>query len=410
MATSTCGSGHWPAVFAALALAALASVVGCSRQPWVNPPPEILYHTWYNLPPVPDAHPDPAQEIVAGLDAAFRSTPVPTPPPATAETRPLNILVLSGGGKYGAYTAGVLNGWTANGTRPQFDVVTGISSGALLAIYAFLGPQYDERSMTSFTATRLRELYRIRPFRYPITIGAIASTQPFAEVLEREANDQIVAEIAEAHCTGRRLFVATGNRTTSRPTIWDIGAIAASGRPDAAILVRKILLASASHPGFTPGVELDVVVNGVHYRELHGDAGNLIQAFVQTANGMPPTSNVYVVTAGKWERDPVTENPGVVQTVAAATSTTLYALYRADVRNIYTLCAINRSRFHFLEMPREVRAEAGSLNFDEEEMQRLFQTGFAQAKGGIPWRFNPPGSQPGETQIPRTGLDFVLPE
>src|SRR5581483_4954397 len=62
------------------------------------------------------------------------------------------ILVLSGGGAWGAYGAGFLNGWSQRpaamgGQRPQFDVVTGISVGAIMAPYAFLGPRYDARLM-----------------------------------------------------------------------------------------------------------------------------------------------------------------------------------------------------------------------------------------------------------------------
>src|SRR5207244_2203406 len=100
---------------------------------------EQLGHAWHNrTQPTPDAYPDPNQTVVAGLDAAFGHNPNPTPPPPQTETRPLNVLAVSGGGKYAAYAAGLLQGWTQSGTRPQFDVVTGISSGALIAIYAFL--------------------------------------------------------------------------------------------------------------------------------------------------------------------------------------------------------------------------------------------------------------------------------
>ena len=410
MATSLCGRGRWPLAFAAFALAALAAVIGCSGRPWVNPPPEILDRTWYNVPPPPDAYPDPDQTLAAGLDAAFGNNPAPTPPPPSTETRPLNVLALSGGGKYAAFCAGVLSGWTANGTRPPFDMVTGVSSGALLAVYAFLGPKYDERATRGFTSIRRRDLYRVRPFFGPLALGALASTKPFAELLEREVNDEVVAEIAQAHREGRRLFVATGNRTTFRPVIWDVGAIAASGRPDAGCLVRKVLLASSSHPAFTPPVEFDVVVNGVRYRELHGDCGNLMQAFVRTANGLPPSSNVYLVTAGKWNRDPVDRRPGVLRTAAAAASVTLYALYQADVMNIYGLCAVTRSRFHLLNMPEEVKVEPGSLNLDQGELRKMYDAGFAAAQGGIPWRRTVPGTQPGETLMPRTGLEFVVPE
>jgi hypothetical protein len=289
-------------------------------------------------------------------------------------------------------------------------VVTGISSGALLAVYAFLGPEYDGRVEELFVNIGRRDLFRLRPILGPFVRGSLASTAPFAELIEREVDDAVVARIARAHCEGRRLFVATGNRTTLGPAIWDLGAVAASGRPDAGPLVRKILLASSSHPGFAPPVELDVTVNGVRYRELHGDGGNLIQAFVRTGNGLPPGSNVYVVTAGKYYRDPQDKRPGALSTITTAASNTLYALYRADVTNLYALCAVTRSRFHLIATPPDVTVTAGSLSFDREEQRQLFDVGYQQAASGTSWRNTPPGSQPGETLTPRAGLDFLVPD
>src|SRR5262245_58061486 len=166
MATSSPGRGRWLAALApALVAAAVGAVgVGCSREPWVNPPEELLGRSWQNLhQPTPDTYPDPAQTAAAGLDAAFGHNPNPTPPPLQPATRPLNVRSLSGGGKYASYSAGVVCGWTAGGTRPQFDVVTGISSGALLAVYAFLGPQYDQRVEELFVNVSRRDLFRLRP-------------------------------------------------------------------------------------------------------------------------------------------------------------------------------------------------------------------------------------------------------
>ncbi len=392
----------------ALALAALAACVGCSSRPWTNPPDELLGRPWQNVSqPALDAYPDPAQTTAAALDAAFGNNPTPTPSPSQTETRPLNVLALSAGGKYTAYAAGVLNGWTAAGTRPQFDVVTGVSGGALLAIFAFLGPEYDSRAAENFINVGRRDLFRIYPVTGPLTRGAFASTEPFAELIAREVNDCVVAQIAQAHRQGRRLFVVTGNRTSLRMAIWDVGAVAASGRPDAAALVRKIVLAAASHPGFAPPVEFDVTLNGVRYRELHGDGGNLTQAFVRTANGLPPGSNVYIVSAGKAYRDPKAEQPRAVSTIAAAASNTLYSLFRADAANLYTLCAVTRSQFHLIVTPPEVKVSPGSLAFDHDDQQLLFDTGYRQGMTGTDWRSTPPGSQPWETLVPRTGLDFV---
>jgi predicted acylesterase/phospholipase RssA len=408
MATPSSGRGRRFTALAPVLTVALATALGCSGQPWVNPPEELLGRPWQNVPqPTPDTYPDPLQTTTAGLDAAFGHNPNPTPAPAQPETRPLNVLAISAGGKYAASAAGVLNGWTAAGTRPQFDVVTGVSGGALLAVYAFLGPQYDARAEELFVNISRRDLFRIRPVTGLIHRNAVASTEPFAELIEHEVNDAVVAELAREHCAGRRLFVATGNRTSLRLAIWDLGAVAASGRPDAAALVRKILLAAASHPGFAPAVEFDVTLNGVHYRELHGDGGNLTQAFVRTANGLAPGSNVYVVSAGKYYRDPQEERPRAFSTVTTAASNTLYTLFRVDTQAIYALCAVSRSRFHVVATPPEVKVTAGSLSFDQGDQRKLFDAGYRQGLTGTDWRNTPPGSQPWEVLVPRTGLDFV---
>jgi predicted acylesterase/phospholipase RssA len=406
MATASLGRGR-----RLLALLALAAACGCRGRPWTNPPDDLLGRPWQNArQPTPDAYPDPKQTLAAGLDAAFGNNPNPTPPPVQPETRPLSALCLSAGGKYAVYSAGLMSGWTAAGTRPPFDVVTGVSAGALLAVYAFLGPQYDARAEEQFVNISRRDLFRVRPLTGPFVRGSFASTRPFAELIDRELNDAVVAEIAREHCAGRRLFVATGNRTSLRLTIWDLGAVAAGGRPDAAALVRKIVLAAASHPGFAPPVEFDITVNGVCYRELHGDAGNLTQAFLRTANGLPPGSDVYVVSAGKLYRDPQAERPGAVSTLTTAASNTLYSLFRADATALYALCAATRSRFHLIATPPDLAVAAGSLAFDREEQRRLFDAGYRQARAGTDWRSTPPGSQPDETLVPRTGLEFVAPE
>jgi predicted acylesterase/phospholipase RssA len=389
-------------------LSALA-VAGCSGRPWVNPPDKILGRTWHNVSqPTRDTYPDPVQTTAAGLDAAFGRVPDPTPAPSSPETRPLNVLALAAGGKYVVYSAGVLCGWTDSGTRPQFDVVTGVSGGALLAVYAFLGPQYDARARENFINVTRRDLFRIRPIRSLLFHDAIASTAPFAELIERELSDEIVAEIARAHCTGRRLFVATGNRTTLRVAFWDLGAVAASGLPDAAALVRKIVLASASYPGLAPPVEFDVTVNGVRYHELHGDAGTHLQTFVRTANGLPAGSNVYVVNAGKLYRTPTAERPRALATLTTAASSTLYSLFRADAANLYALCAVTHSHFHLIATPPEVAVIPGSMKFDRDDQERLFDAGYRQGATGTGWQTTPPGTQPGETLTPRTGLEFLV--
>jgi predicted acylesterase/phospholipase RssA len=371
----------------------------------VNPPCELLDRTWENRQPTPDSYPAPETTTAAGLHAAFSGGP----PPPDVPGRPLNVLVLSGGGKYGSYTAGVLCGWTAGGTRPSFDVVTGISSGALTAVEAFLGPAYDDRMAAVYNTLRPSDLFRPRLLRGVLFGNGFATSQPLEQLIARELDDAAMAELRRAHCEGRRLFVATANVVSLRPAIWDLGAIATSGRPDADAVVRKILLAACSIPGYAPPVEFDVEVNGVRYRELHGDGGSIIQAFVRTANGLPPGSNVYVLTAGKIYRDPQTERPRPFKLLGATVSNSLYALYRDDVMTIYTLSEVTRSRFHLVAMPQDLAVRPGSMTFDTDELRQMFRVGYQTGVTGIPWRSTPPGSQPGETITPRTGLEFVVP-
>lgn len=389
---------------AALAAAVLAAAVGCAGRPCPGPPAALADRPWANGRGTPDPYPNPDADLVAGLDAASAGV---RPPPIPG--RPLSVLVLPGGGKFGVFTGGVLCGWSAAGTRPTFDVVTGVSSGALTAVYAFLGPAYDARMASTFTLLRPSDLSDPRPVRGLLGGGALTSSAPLARLIARDFDAAAMDDMRAAHRSGRRLFVATGNAITLRPVIWDVGAIACGGRPDADDLVRKILLAACSIPGYAPSVEFEVVVNGVRYRELHGDAGNVIQAFVRTADGLPPGSGVYVVAAGKLYRDPLPGRPGVLGAAGAAVSNALHALFRDDLMRVYAQCAVTGARFHLAAIPPDLPVRPGSMSFDTEELGRLFETGYRMgADGG--WRTTPPGVGPGEELVPRAGLEFVAPE
>src|SRR5262245_59027038 len=256
--------------------------VGCKSSKPVSPPPEeLVLKPWRNLGEERPSH-DGDSDTFAGLSQLLSGQQ-----PIQIPGRPLHILVMSGGGKYGAFTAGALCGWTAAGTRPPFDVATGISSGAIIATLAFLGPKYDERLTRSFTALRRSDLFRWKPIRGLCSGTGLMTSEPLEQLLIREINDEFMNDLRTAHLEGRRLYIGTGNILTNRFAVWDLGAIACSDRDDAPVLVRKILLASCSVPGVVAPVEFNVEVNGERYTELHADAGNLAQAFVRTPAGMP---------------------------------------------------------------------------------------------------------------------------
>ena len=378
-----------------------------------DPPPELTNRRWIEPDVPPDAYPDVDKATIEGLAFAL-ATPRPDAPPApAAPTRPLNILALSAGGKYSAYAAGLLCGWTDHGTRPTFDVVTGSSSGALLAAYAFLGPKYDPNVRRFFTTTEDRDLFRYRPAIQLIRYGALATSEPLQQLLASEVDQEMICEMQAAHAAGRRLFVATINTRTKRPTIWDLGAIASSGRPDAGDLVRKILLAACSIPGQVPPVEFEVEVNGKMYTEQHADGGAVTQSFVRFGPlpAGPPAkwlagSNLYCMSAGKLYSDHAPGRIWLLGRIASTISATLYALYRVELFKLYALCLTSGATFHLVAVPQEFPIPAGSMKATTADMKRLFAAGYDRAIGGIIWRYLPPGSESDEQEVPRAGLRF----
>ena len=370
-----------PDLLALALVAGLGCTVGCLPKPWVNPPTNLLDSSWYNRNPA-DPAPDPDTTLAEMMSAAFGNRRLP-PAPAGP---PQNILVISGGGKYGAYVAGLLAGWSANGTRPPFDVVTGISSGALIAAMTFLGPEYDARLGHEFTTISQRDILRFRPVTGLLFNRGLATSKPLSDLIARNIDDPAFAALCAAHRAGRRLYVATVSLTTQRAAIWDVGAIATSGRCDARELVHKILQAACSIPGVMPPVEFDVELNGVRYKELHVDAGNVIQAFIRTPHGLTRGSNVYVITSGKIFRDPLDEEPRFFRVMAASVSNTMYALFRESATKMYADCAVAGANFHLNALPPSVRVKPGSMTFETGEMQLLYRVGREAAAGGVPMR------------------------
>lgn len=414
MGTGSCGRREIARNARRLALAvalavplALAVLVGCAGPKVRNPVPDLLTtRPWINERPGGDYH-DSDADAVADLAAMIAGAEPLRPPVATA--RPLNVLCVSGGGKYAAFTAGALCGWTASGTRPEFDVATGVSSGAPTAFMAFLGPKYDHSLAQLFLHLNRSDLFRWQPIRGLLTGRGLMTSRPLEKLLDKNIDDEVMADLCAAHGQGRRLFVATSNVLSHRLVVWDIGAIACSGRPDGKELIRKVVLAACSIPGIVPPVEFDVVVNGVRYRELHADAGNLTQVFVRTVGPLPRGSSVWVLSAGKSYPDRADAPPGIVETLVNAVSATLYALYRADVVKLYALCGTTKSRFGLIALPDDFQGRSSSMVFDPDESRRMYLIGYQMGAGGA-WQPLPPGTAPGEVIPPRAGLEFVVPQ
>jgi predicted acylesterase/phospholipase RssA len=171
-------------------------------------------------------------------------------------------------------------GWSGTGTRPSFKLVTGISTGALIAPFAFLGPAYDQQLRDVYTGIGPDDVYERRLLLSAIFSDALTSTDPLFHLIARYANADMLAAIAREYDRGRLLLIGTTNLDVQRPVIWNIGAIAKTGQPAALDLFRKILLASASVPGVFPPVLIDVEAAGAHYQEMHVDGGAAAQTFL----------------------------------------------------------------------------------------------------------------------------------
>jgi hypothetical protein len=199
------------------------------------------------------------------------------PSPGKANSR--TYLALSGGGSGGAFGAGVLAGWTASGKRPRFDLVSGVSTGALIAPFAFLGPAYDETLSYIYTSGITSTLYQMKWLPSGLLGSGLLEAEPLRRMVEQYATGELLAAVAAEHKKGRRLIVVTTNMDAQRPVVWDMGRIASNGQLGALKLFQDVLVASASIPAAFPPVLIDVQAGSQAFQELHSDGATANQVF-----------------------------------------------------------------------------------------------------------------------------------
>ena len=325
-----------------------------------------------------------------------------------------NILVLSGGGSYGAFSAGVLVGWSHAGTRPEFDVVTGISTGALLAPLAFLGPDYDCEIENLYTTLRTQDIFRLKKTVRSIFSEGLADSSPLAKKIAELTTPTLMRDIAAEHAKGRRLYVGTTELESHRAVVWDMGEIASRGTPDDVELFRKILLASASIPGVFPPTSIRVTIDGKPYTERHVDGGvtqalffrppflkTEDQADVQRASLYG--SDLYIIVAGKLFADASHVTPRVFNITAGSVSTLIYAQTRGDLMKLYTGAILTGMNYKLAAIHADFATLASAYEFEPKEMTKLFREGYRQATTANPWRNTPPGIEKSEGPFLRVG-------
>jgi predicted acylesterase/phospholipase RssA len=349
-----------------------------------------------------------AADVLAFAERSREAVKPPTPYPRKS------ILVVTGGGSYGAYPAGVLVGWTAAGTRPEFDVVTGISTGALLGAFAFLGPSEDAELKRCYTTLRDRDIYRRNRLLPSILSESFADTRPLKRLIAETATDERIARFAAEHAKGRRFYVGTSDLDARRSIVWDMGAIASRGTPQSRELFRQVLLASASIPGFFPPVKIPVTVDNREYVERHIDGGttsSMVYASpwvpAEARATLPPGwlygSDLYILVAGKMYADPAPVRPRTIAIASAAVSTIIYDQTRSDLHKLFLMTAMTGLNYNVSVIPADLESPLESTEFDPKEMTKLFCAGYNWAAGGPRWRITPPGYEPGEGAKYRAG-------
>jgi predicted acylesterase/phospholipase RssA len=310
---------------------------------------------------------------------------------------PVSFLAISGGGDNGAYGAGFLNGWTAAGTRPEFKAVTGVSTGALIAPFAFLGPKYDYVLEKVYTQTSQKDIFKKRGMIKGALFGdAMADTRPLANVIASYVNQQLLDEIAAEYAKGRILLVGTANLDSLEPVIWNMTAIAASKDPNAIPLFRSILLASASIPGAFPPVMIDVNLNGTHYQEMHVDGGTMAQVFFY-----PPSMNLsktspqrkrtlYIIRNARLDVDWASVERRTMSIAARAIGSLTRTQGVGDLYRIYATTQRDGIDFNLTYIPPTFNTPHLE-EFDTNYMKQLYDLGSKLAQSGYQWQKYPPG-------------------
>jgi predicted acylesterase/phospholipase RssA len=325
--------------------------------------------------------------------------------------QPISMLALSGGGEHGAYGAGLLCGWSESGHRPTFDIVTGVSTGALMSPFAFLGSKYDDRLKALYTQMTFHSVFSGNPFLGLFGQG-LYSTAPLQRVVASQIDQKLLDDIATAYRNGRRLFVITTNLDAQRPVLWNMGALAASGSPQALELFRKVLVASASVAGAFDPVYIDAEANGHHFKEMHVDGGTAYPLFAVPVRLLAATGQVagddsgqdggnsgqgsghsggqiYVIINNNLDPNFAVTKPKTFNIAARAFNTLVKASFYDTVLNSYIYAKDEGYTFNLAYIPNSFEVKSVGL-VDQKYMLALFDLGHAQGVHGDAWEHTPP--------------------
>lgn len=328
------------------------------------------------------------------VEAALKTEAAPNNPYGQT---PIQYLALSGGGMNGAFGAGFLCGWTREGSRPTFDFVTGISAGALLAPFAFGGPNHDATLREIYAELQPGKLFARKGWLRILRDDSAFDTTPLRKLLEQYVTPEFLAEIAREHARGRRLWIGTANLDAKRPVIWDMGAIAASGNPDAVSLFIQVMMASAAIPGAFPPVYFNVEAAGATYDEMHVDGGISRQAFVygpvlhldeirrqlDESNRARP-AELFIIRNGDLGSHYDAVKPKALPIVMTSLRALTHHQAEGDFYRMFVYAGRDKCSYNLTGIPIAFERQS-KVEFDPGEMKRLFALGEQMGRTGSNW-------------------------
>lgn len=316
---------------------------------------------------------------------------------------PIAFLTISGGGGDGAFGAGLMKGWTESGTRPEFKLVTGVSTGALIAPFAFLGSSYDDVLRDTYTEVTDRDIFKRRRITAALWNDGMADTSPLGRLVARYMSRSVLDAIAVEYAKGRMLLIGTTDLDSREPVIWNMGAIAASNAPGALELFQKIIRASASIPGAFQPMMVDVTVDGKHYQEMHVDGGTTQQVFMYPPNlhlnaaagamGVERERKVYIIRNARLDPDWASVDRRTLSIANRAVSSLIQTQGQGDLIRMYLTATRDHVDYNLAYIPSDFN-EPKKSDFDVTYMRALFQRGREMAAHGYPWVKFPPGFDP----------------
>ena len=322
----------------------------------------------------------------------------------------IDILVISGGGDWGAFGASFLKGWgkvpaSHPLARPQFDAVTGVSTGALIAPFAFLGTDEALDSIVGLYRNPQDDWVKERGWLFFLPNNA-----SFAEVpgLEREVRKHVTLDmlrrIVAAEGGGRLLLVNTTNLDDSSARVFDLIAEARRAVESAdTSRVHNIMLASAGIPAAFPHRELDgqmYVDGGVTGNIVYGgqvrEEESLAARWQSRYPGLPiPKMRFWVIFNNQVRMAPAVVRPRWPDIIARSMELSSRSATLPALRHLHAMSEISRLK---RKADIEVRMVAVPDNwvppvpgvFIKESMNALADLGDHMGADPASWSTEPP--------------------